>query len=134
MAGRVTGGGRPADALGHLRRICLAFPEATEKPFGGHTAPAFRVRDKLFLHCHEDGTAFTCKAPPGEQALLVASDPDRFFVPAYVGSKGWVGVRLGVDVDWDEIAELAEDSYRLIAPRSLVVRWEAGGPRRAPRA
>lgn len=119
--------GPSADTLGHLRRICLAFPEATEKPFGGHTAPSFRVRDKLFLTCHEDGSAVTCKAAPGEQAILVASDPVRFFVPAYVGSKGWVGVRLDTSVDWREVAELAEDSYRLIAPRTLVARWDAGG-------
>jgi hypothetical protein len=108
-----------------LRRICLAFPEATEKPFGGHSAPAFRVRDKLFLHCHEDGRAFTCKAPPGEQDLLVAADPGRFFVPAYVGHRGWVGVRLDVSDDWGEVAELAEDSYRLVAPKALVARWDA---------
>ncbi len=114
------------DVVVHLRRICLGFPDATERPFGGHTAPAFRVRDKLFLHCHEDGTAFTCKAGPGEQALLVASDPGRFFVPAYVGHRGWVGVRLDDGVDWQEVAELAEESYRLIAPKSLVTRWDAG--------
>jgi hypothetical protein len=108
-----------------LRRICLAFPEATEKPFGGHTAPAFRVRDKLFLHLHEDGRAFTCTAGPGEQGILVAADPGRFFVPPYVGHRGWVGMRLDEPVDWQEVAELAEDSYRLIAPRSLVRRWDA---------
>ena len=93
-----TGPGPSDEVVGHLRRICLAFPEATERPFGGHTAPAFRVRDKLFLHCHEDGGAFTCKAAPGEQGLLVAADPGRFFVPAYVGHRGWVGVRLDGDV------------------------------------
>jgi hypothetical protein len=111
-----------------LRRICLAFPEATERPFGGHRAPAFRVRDKLFLHLHEDGAAFTCKAPPGEQGLLVAADPDRYFVPAYVGHKGWVGVRLDAGVDWEEVAELAEDSYRLVAPTTLVARLDADPP------
>jgi len=122
-----TGSGPSDEFVGHLRRICLAFPEAAERPFGGHTAPAFRVRDKLFLHCHEDGSAITCKAAPGEQDLLVASDPGRFFVPAYVGHKGWVGVRIDGEVDWSEIAELAEDSYRLIAPRSVVARWDTGG-------
>jgi hypothetical protein len=108
-----------------LRRICLAFPEASEKPFGGHTAPAFRVRDKLFLHLHEDGRSFTCKAGPGGQGILVAADPGRFFVPHYVGHRGWVGMRLDEPVDWEEVAELAEDSYRLIAPWSLVRRWDA---------
>lgn len=59
------------------------------------------------------------KAPPGVQQALVGSDPVRFFVPAYVGHKGWVGARLDVEQDWDEIAELIEDSYRLIAPKRL---------------
>ena len=120
-----TGPGPTDEVVAHLRRICLAFPESTERPFGGHTAPAFRVRDKLFVHCHEDGSAFTCKAALGDQGLLVASDPVRFFVPAYVGHRGWVGMRLDGAVDWDEVAELAEDSYRLIAPRALVARWDA---------
>ena len=125
-------GGRPDPGVeDRLRRICLAFPEATERPFGGHRAPAFRVRDKLFLTLSEDGTYLTVKAGPGEQSLLVASDPDRFFVPRYVGSKGWVGVRTDPPVDWGEIAELAEDSYRLIAPRRLVDRLDDGEGRTA---
>lgn len=102
-----------------LREICLGLPEAVEKPFGGHLAPSFRVRDKLFVMTSEDGRTMTFKAGPGIQQALVSSDPDRFFVPAYVGAKGWVGVRLDVDQNWDEIAELIEDSYRLIAPRRL---------------
>lgn len=110
-----------------LRRICLRFPETTERAFGGHTAPAFRVRDKLFVMTSEDGTTLTCKAGPGEQQLLVAADPDRFFVPRYVGSKGWVGVRLDDDLDWEELAELAEDSYRLIAPKRLVAELDSRG-------
>lgn len=109
-----------------LRRICRRFPEATEKPFGGHTAPAFRVRDNLFLMVSEDRRSFTCKAPPGVQQVLVSSDPDRFFVPPYVGSKGWVGVRIGPATDWLEVAELAEDSYRMIAPKRLVAQLDGG--------
>lgn len=107
------------DPIERLRRICLGFPEATERSFGGHTAPSFRVRDKLFVMTSEDGTAMTCKAPPGDQAMLVAADPHRYFVPAYVGAKGWVGIRLDADLDWDEIAEIAEESYRMIAPKKL---------------
>jgi hypothetical protein len=53
------------------------------------------------------------------QEALVASDPARYFVPAYVGHKGWVGARLDVDQDWDEMTELIEDSYRMIAPKRL---------------
>ena len=110
--------------VANLRRICLRLPEATEKPFGGHEAPSFRVRDKLFLMLREDGRSFSCKAPPGDQEVLVASDPNRFFIPQYVGSKGWIGVRLDAGVDWDEVAELVEDSYRLIAPKRLAARLD----------
>ncbi len=102
-----------------LREICMGFPEAVEKPFGGHTAPSFRVRDKLFAMTSEDGLSLTFKAGPGIQQALVSSAPERFFVPPYVGPKGWVGARLDVAQDWEELAELLEDSYRLIAPRRL---------------
>jgi predicted DNA-binding protein (MmcQ/YjbR family) len=114
-----TSDARP-DPIARLREICLDFPEATEKSFGGHSAPSFRVRDKLFVMTSENGTHMTCKAPPGDQAMLVASDPDRYFVPAYVGSKGWVGIHLDPGLDWDEISEIAEESYRMIAPKKLI--------------
>jgi predicted DNA-binding protein (MmcQ/YjbR family) len=104
-----------------VRSICLALPEAEERPFGGHRAPAFRVRDKLFVVTSEDATSMTMKAPKGAQPILVASEPERFFVPKYVGSKGWVGVRLdlGAAPDWDEMAEMIAESYCLIAPKRL---------------
>jgi predicted DNA-binding protein (MmcQ/YjbR family) len=106
-------------AIERVRAVCLACPEAEERPFGGHSAPAFRVRDKLFVMTSEDGVSMTLKAAPGVQAVLVADDPLRFFLPRYVASKGWVGIRLDVEQDWDEIAGLIEDSYRLIAPKRL---------------
>jgi len=110
------------DVMARLREICLSLPEAVEKPFGGHTAPTFRVRDKLFLMTSEDGRSMIFKAGPGVQEALVGSDPERFFVPAYVGHKGWVGAWLTAEQDWDEIAELIEESYRLIAPKRLAAR------------
>ena len=111
--------------VAHLRTVCLALPEAVEKPFGGHTAPSFRVRDKMFAMVYEDLSAMVCKAPPGEQQALVAADPHRYFVPAYVGNKGWVGVRLD-GADADELTELVEESYRLIAPRTLAKSLDTG--------
>ncbi len=111
-------------SIERLRTICLRFPEAAERPFGGHTAPSFRVRDKLFVMTSEDRTSITCKAPSGVQQMLVTSDPDRFFVPAYVGSKGWIGIRLDGHPDWDEIAEIAEESYRMTAPKRLAARLD----------
>ena len=102
-----------------MRAISLALPEAEEKPFGGHTAPSFRVRDKLFVMTSEDGTTLTCKAAPGVQQALVEAQGHRFFVPPYVGHRGWIGARLDVEQDWDEMAELIEDSYRRTAPKRL---------------
>jgi predicted DNA-binding protein (MmcQ/YjbR family) len=108
--------------LDRVRDLCLGLPESEERPFGGHSAPSFRVRDKLFVMTSEDGRSMTMKARPGIQQILVGDDPDRFFVPPYVGSKGWLGVRLDADHDWDEIAELIEESYRMTAPKRLAAR------------
>lgn len=110
------------ERLERLRRICLALPEAAEKEAWGD--PTWRVRTKIFAmqkgNYQGGRPSVWVKAPEGDQAALVASDPDTFFVPPYVGGKGWVGVHLdGPDVDWDELAELVPDSYRLIAPKRL---------------
>jgi hypothetical protein len=70
---------------------------------------------------HGDGRfALWCAAPEGMQSMLVEADPDRFFVPPYVGHRGWLGVRLDRGLDWDELAGIAEDSYAEIAPPRLV--------------
>jgi predicted DNA-binding protein (MmcQ/YjbR family) len=116
----------PAKTTSRIGAICLALPETEEQPFGGHTSPAYRVRGKMFVVISEDRTTMTLKAPEGVQTVLIASDPERFFFPKYVGSKGWVGVRLDLAAapDWDEIAELIYDSYTLIAPKRLVAQWE----------
>lgn len=111
------------ERLERLRRICLALPEATEKEAWGD--PTWRVRDRIFAmqkgNVEGHRPSVWVKAPEGDQAALVASDPERFFVPPYVGGKGWVGVYLDRDdLDWDELAELVEESYRLIAPKRLV--------------
>ncbi len=102
-----------------LRQICLALPEAEEREAWGD--PTFRVRTKIFaMEKRGDGrVAVWCKAPPGSQAVLVGADPDRFFVPPYVGPKGWVGMQLDTRPDWTEVAALVRRSYGLIAPRKL---------------
>jgi predicted DNA-binding protein (MmcQ/YjbR family) len=104
--------------------VCLPLPEVEERPFGGHTAPAWRVREKLFVMTAEDGSSMTCKCDRGVNAILVGDDPERFFLPKYVASKGWVGIRLDIDHDWEEIAELIRESYRLIAPKRLGARLD----------
>lgn len=114
-------------ALAAVRRICLDLPEATEKL--SHSSPTFFVR-KTFVMFHDDHhgdgrLAIWCAAPDGAQALMVESEPERFFVPPYVGHRGWLGVRLDVDVDWDEVAAIVEDAYRTVAPRKLVALLDA---------
>ena len=81
--------------------------------------PTYRIANKIFAmeRPQEDAVAVWCKAPPGSQAVLVGADPERFFVPPYVGPKGWIGIRLDAHADWEEVAKLVERSYRLIAPK-----------------
>lgn len=113
------------EVLTEIRRICLGFPAAIEKETWG--IPTFRVNDKMFVTCAAEGTeepTMTMKAPPGEQRILLEAAA-HFFYPAYVGSKGWIGVRLSQDTDWDEIAELVEDSYRMTAPNGLLKELDA---------
>ena len=70
---------------------------------------------------HGDGRfAVWCAAPEGIQRMLVEADPERFFVPPYVGHRGWLGVRLDRALDWDELAGIAEDAYAEVAPARLV--------------
>ena len=110
--------------LALLRRICLAFPEASERP--SHGSPTFFVRGKrsfatVTTNHHGDGRfALVCAAPQGMQAMLVEADPVRFFVPPYVGHRGWLGLRLDRGVDAGELAGILEDAYAEVAPPSLV--------------
>lgn len=107
----------PSDPVQRVREICLSLPGAEEKPFGGHTAPSFRVRDKLFVIINEDLTRLNCKAPPGAQQVLVGANPERFFVPQYVGHKGWIGIRLDPEMDFDELAGIIAESHAMTAPK-----------------
>jgi hypothetical protein len=114
--------------LEQLRRLCLALPETTERL--SHGEPTWFVRGKktfvMFAdHHHDDRLAFWCAAPAGVQGAMVDTDPKRYFTPPYVGHRGWLGVYLDVLVDWDEIAGLVTDAYRVIAPKRLVDRLEA---------
>jgi len=109
----------PDDPVSRLREICLALPEATERETWD--APTFRVRGKIFaMYRHGDGRrSLWCKAPPGAQELLVAAAPARFFVPPYVGHRGWIGIRLDAAPEWDEVADLVTASYQMTAPKRL---------------
>jgi hypothetical protein len=110
--------------LERLRGICLGLPEVEERL--SHGAPTFFVRGKrpfvmVLTDHHGDGRfAIWCAAGDGVQSMLVDADAERFFVPPYVGHRGWLGVRLDRALDWGEIAGIVEDAYVEIAPAKLV--------------
>lgn len=114
------------DPIDRLRRIALALPEVSEKL--SHGEPSFfcaagRAKQFVMVDNHHHGAdhlAFWCAARPGAQEQLIAEDPDQFFRPPYVGHRGWLGVRIDRDPDWDEIAEIVRDAYRQIAPKRLL--------------
>ena len=124
----------PADvvaaALAEVRAACQALPEVEERP--SHGAPTFFVRGKKsFVMFHDDHhgdgrLALWVAAAPGVQAEQVDEEPDRFFVPPYVGHRGWLGVRLDRSPDWDEVAGICADAYRQVAPKTLVARLDGG--------
>jgi hypothetical protein len=119
--------------LRRLREICLALPETSERL--SHGAPTFFIRGKraflmVLTDFHGDGRfAIWCAAPTGMQAMLVEADPEKFFVPPYVGHRGWLGVRLDRGLDWDELAGITEDAYAEVAPPKLVEAARLGGSR-----
>lgn len=109
--------------LAKLTKLCLALPEAALERSGSHAT--FRVRKKVFAYFlddhHGDGIVSLCwKAELGENAELAQADPKRFYVPAYIGHRGWGALRLDRGaVDWDEVAELVTSSYCAAAPKKL---------------
>ena len=120
-----------ADLHVKLRAVCLALPEVTERL--SHGAPTFFVRSKRVVCMlveddeHDHGIALWVPAPTGVQEQAVETEPARFFRPPYVGHLGWLGVRLDVDPDWDEIEAIVREGYRLVAPKALALRLETGG-------
>jgi hypothetical protein len=105
-----------------VRAICRALPGCEERQ--SHGSPGFfagRQFVMLWPHGHHDHQFphLWCAAPPGAQQELTSSEPDRFFRPPYVGHRGWIGVRLDGDVDWDEVAEICQEAHRMIAPARL---------------
>src|SRR5882672_513326 len=96
-------------ALARLTEICVALPEGTCERSSSHAT--FRVRKKTFAYFldnhHGDEVIAACvRGPKGANAKLAKADPKRFYLPAYIGSRGWVGMRLDVGrVDWKSVEE-----------------------------
>jgi predicted DNA-binding protein (MmcQ/YjbR family) len=106
-----------------LTELALALPEATRQVHDSHAQ--FLVRKKTFAYFLDnhrgDGiVAVTCKVLPGDNKALVAAQPARFYLPAYLASRGWVALRLDAGkIDWDEVNDLLLSSYAQIAPKRL---------------
>ena len=105
------------DLVERIRAICAELPGTTEKL--SHGAPSF-FAGKQYAAVHADGhhnrsePHLVCAAPAGVQQELVDDEPDRFFVPPYVGGRGWIGVLLAGDVDWDEVAQILSEAHAAV--------------------
>ena len=111
-----------------VREICLSLPGATEKP--SHGAPAFFVGKQFVMLWHDghhdhDFPHLWCAAPPGVQEEVVTTEPERFFRPPYVGHRGWIGLRLDVPIDDEELRAVCEDAYRTVAPKKRLAELDA---------
>ena len=120
-----------------VRRLCLAFPETEE--FSSHGSPNFRVRGgKTFatysVNHHGDGRiALWLNAPEGMQDAYVGAEPKQFFVPPYVGPRGWLGVRLDMGIAWKRVAEVVRSGYVRVAPPRLAQALQATPSTPAPK-
>jgi hypothetical protein len=114
--------------LERVSEICAALPEAERELSGNHAV--FRVRRRTFAYYlddhHGDGiVGVVFKAPGGANEGLIAAQPERFYMPAYIGHRGWVGLRLDTGpVDWTEVADFVTDSYLAVAPKRLATQLE----------
>jgi predicted DNA-binding protein (MmcQ/YjbR family) len=115
--------------LRRLSRLCLALPEARRANRGAHAD--FHVRSMVFAYYlsdhHGDGViSVCCKSQLGEHIERARREPQRFYLPAYLGARGWFGMRLDRGaIDWKEVGEIIEQSYRLVAPKTLLRRLDA---------
>ena len=109
--------------LPRVRKICLSLPETTERL--SHGAPSFFIRDKVCFvnymdNHHDDGRlALWCACPSGLRDGLMKARPEQYFVPPYVGFRGWIGVRLDREPDWDNVERVIRDAYLTVAPKKL---------------
>jgi phosphoribosylglycinamide formyltransferase-1 len=125
--------GKPDARLTKLAKICLALPGTERRDYGDHAD--FRVRGKVFAYFlnnhHGDGiVSVCCKAALGENVDRASREPQRFYLPAYIGPRGWFGLRLQRKaVDWSEVSNLVDLSYCLVAPKSLAKAVESSSER-----
>jgi hypothetical protein len=115
---------RSRERLEKLSKVCMALPGATKEEMHGHAA--FKVGKKTFAYYlndhHGDGiVSVCCKVLAGDNERLIDANPRKFYLPAYIGPRGWVALRLDrATVDWSEVEELVRGSWEQMAPKKLV--------------
>lgn len=120
--------GKTRERLKKLSAICLALPQAAREDRNSHAS--FTVSKKVFAYYlnnhHGDGiVSVCCKVLPGDNERLIAANPRKFIMPAYIGPRGWVGLRLDrPTLDWNEVMELVRGSYEQTAPKKLLKMME----------
>ena len=119
---RVQARKREHPSLTKLSKICLSLPQVVRRDLYDHAD--FRVRGRVFAYFlnnhHGDGiVSVCCKSALGENVDRASREPERFYLPAYIGHRGWFGLRLdGEAIDWSEVRNLLELSYDLAAPKT----------------
>ena len=120
----MTSAAKTRERLAKLTQISLALPEASREDQGDHAS--FLIRKKVFAyylnnHHGDEIISVCCKVLPGDNQRLIEANPNKFYFPAYIGPRGWVGLRLDLPtVDWAEVKELVRGSYAQIAPKKLL--------------
>ena len=108
----------------HLIKICKSLPEVTVEPANEHLKISIRRKTLAYYSFdhHGDGMiSLVCKSTLNDQRRMVRSDPETFFVPDYLGARGWLGIRLDLaEVDWEAVTENLRRAYQELAPKTLV--------------
>jgi hypothetical protein len=119
---------RDRERLEKLAKVCLALPGTLKEEMHGHAA--FKVGKKTFAYYlndhHGDGiVSVCCEVLAGDNERLIDANPRKFYMPAYIGPRGWVALRLDrTTVDWAEVKELVRGSYEQVAPKKLLRQLE----------
>ena len=119
-------------ALGKMRAICLCLPDSKETPTWGQ--PHFRVGEKIFAGLGEQNGVLTATFKlEMDHADAMVLRPGFSRAP-YVGHRGWVSADIGRVTDWDELGALIQESYRLIAPKKTLAKWQGEPLAKTPAA